>query len=288
MDRQILVITSLVMLAALTGCAPSPYELVEQGHDWQAAWEPVLEDDARQFAETVLVKLINDTLATYYGVTHVETYEFERIVYFEPKPDPNAWPQADSMYFRGGPRRVAEDIPEGVIASEEWVDRYALAQELSARCVVALAELKEIDIHSPTPFKVEVTVKITGRKRHAVASRTQRRPGPPDGYQYWTEGPMVGSHGLSWSYLLVPDELPGRPHEPGAGNLADEAAEKLGGTSPTAVALTFIYTVCYDLETEKWKPVMPSKPEEHRADFESLFWGSGISDEDRRVIYAPR
>ncbi|HDZ20676.1 MAG TPA: hypothetical protein ENH80_11020 [Phycisphaerae bacterium] len=297
--QTLLIIGTLIIASAVGGCASSPYEsaqhrydLAHRPRDWPAEWEPILENDAKAFIQAELVDKVNERLASYFGAPHVKVYEFERVVYFEPIPEPTTGPiPIPDVKYQSAPssRRTVTDIPEGVIASAEWTDRFALAQEMSYRCAIVLAEVKEIDLDSPTPFTVNVSVKLSGQKRHAVASQVHPPPRPPTGYRYWTRSPPPGGFlGMGGHAIYVPKELPGRPHEVGADSLADQAAEALAETVATPTAVTAILGVSYDIQTGQWGIVHTDESKAAALPAKTLSWDYGINSEGREKVYAPR
>ena len=307
MRKQTLLIGCLIILATLIiGCAPSPYEMVERRQTQLDEWKPILESDAWEFIETGLVRSVNERLASYSGVTHVKVYEFDRVVYFEyaePKPEsipgsdiiapearlsPNPGGPIDANVTSMGEPLIATHIPDGVIASDEWTDRYALAQEVSCRAKVVLAELKEVDPDSSTPFLVYVAVEITGQKRHAIAGQAQPLPVPPEDHRYWMERPIHGSFYGSGGYAIyVPPQLPGSPHEPGTDSLTDEAADKLAEEDPTSIVEKTVFEVAYDAKTSQWKIIGLAGNRPITLKAKSLSWGYGLGP-NQRTVYAPR
>ena len=285
----LLIPTALLATAAFApGCAEpaeSPYEVSQR-------WEVTLTADARAAAQEFADR-VDERLAAYRGAIYVDVQEFERVAFFEPKPapDPNGYevvPQARPYVFPDARRPIVAATPKGTVRSDEWTDRFALAQVLSVRCEVLSLHLTEVKPGSPTPFEAIVEFKLTGTRRSAVAGRAKPLPQPPEGYRYWTCGPWRSFFGFGGGVILVPDSLPGKPFEPGADELADEAVRLLKQTKPKPVDRIATGVLRYHSDTSTWRfggspDVKPARIHANRLDCYQ-----GIKDEDEDKVYAPR
>ncbi|MHC4561799.1 MAG: hypothetical protein ACYS8X_03390 [Planctomycetota bacterium] len=187
-----------------------------------------------------------------------------------------------------GPRPIVDYLPEGTIRSDEWTDRYALAQELSCRAEFGQAHLTKVDLGDPEPFDVTIEIRIIGTRRHARAAKTKALPTPPEGHRYWRGGPHGPSsfYATGGNFLSVPRSLPGEPHRPGTNPLADDAAALLAekGLSPVDLLTTVVYR--YSIKDDKWQFIKVTKTI-NLAAAAPFDWGNGLG-EDSVKVYAPR
>ena len=306
---RILATLVISCLALSAGCAESPYDAAQRRQRELAAnarreqqeqqreqekmerWEAILVADAMATFMPLLDEA-NENLRELDGVVYVDVQEYDRVVFFEKILDEQEvapYLAVSPAVSYEGDHAVITGEPEDTIPSE-WTDRFALAQEFSCRYEIGAADLI-VDLDSPTPFIVRISMKLVGTQRHAVAGQAAI-PEPPEGYTYWAD-PESSGHGWFGSsggpprFSVSPGVPPGQPHQPGRTPLADQAAEMLSAREPSPVDFNCLAVVFYDSQEAEWRV---DEPESGLITLgaRELSWSHGISDEHRHHVFAPR
>ncbi len=266
----------------------SPYDAARRERAKGRNWAATLIADATAVLQP-LIDEANEELNALDRVIYVDEREFERVVFFLERADgrcPEDSLGGDIDYVDG--RWVALVAPTETIRAE-WSDRFALAQVFSCQAEIVGAELTKIDFTSPEPFEVGFEVKVTGRRRHAIAGKPSPVPQPPGSYTYWR--PMHGGGGIFRRpipfHMRLP-KMPGAPHHAGQTELGYEAVKMLADVTPSMVGYTGTAILRYSTEEDKWAIAASEDTVAIDISAESLSWYHGIDEEYRGCVYAPR
>ncbi|MHC4562608.1 MAG: hypothetical protein ACYS8X_07545, partial [Planctomycetota bacterium] len=287
--------------------ADSPYDIARRNHPDHRVLSPAEQEDLRREWTDVAaprlreqlrtgLELANEELADCAGVTYVDVREFARSVHFQPV----STPITDE---RG--------VPTPATARKDWVDRFALAQQMSCRVELGRPRLVDVDLSSGQPFKAIVDVTLIGTGRHVIAGRPNPIPAPPQGHRYWSPPSdfdrsdyVVDATDLAilraafatdlailraaFSVFqdVFHDNMPGRPYVAGEDALADEAFALLGNVPVETIRETGRLTVLYCPTLKEWicHGTWDWETIPITAWPKSIEWQHGIAEEDRDKV----
>ena len=261
----------------IAGCPPA--QRVDQTDTTQAA-RPAPESPDEQGLRAFLQKAIakaNQEAAELDGQTFVEHCAFKRSIYFIPKPPP---PKQEPVRVevRDGnmvlvvppsrpppPLKIPEPVlshmpnqpqppPKGAVG-KHWVDRYAMAQQFSYRYSLESVGAIVKGQGESEAESAPVRIKLTARRRTAIAGDEKPIPEPPKGMKVWYPSPpwSFGSFGGGGTVReLKKIEMPPQAHREIKGPLAEEAVKKMQAVPEEVVAKTMNMTAHYSPEWQLW------------------------------------
>lgn len=229
--------------------------------------------DLGRFVEQAIAK-VNQEAASLDGKTFVEHLSIERAVYFVPKPPPPKRLEVKVERRNGKiilvlpplPEPPPEELPELTDEPEPppenavkkaWTDKYCLAQQYSYR--LKLKGIGPIALHDDwRKTDAEVRVKLTVRRRTAVAAKEKPIPKPPDGQEIWQPrwrwrlflfgkygGRVIGRE-------LKGLRMPGAATSEVHGALGEEAAKKMLARPEERMEKTFTLQAFYSQKSQLW------------------------------------
>lgn len=259
----------------IAGCPPA--HRVDQTGTTQAARpapEKPNEQDLRAFLQKAIAKA-NQAAAGLDGQTFVEHCAFKRSIHFIPKP-PAPKDGRARVEVRDGkivvvvpsrppppievPSTVLSDRPQpqpppkGAVG-KHWVDRYAMAQQFSYR--YSLESIGPIvkGQGASEPESAPVRIKLTARRRTAIAGDEKPIPEPPKGMKVWDPTRLwsphfFGSGGSTRELRKI--GMPPQARREIKGPLAKEAVKKMQAAPEEVVAKTMNMTARYWPKWQLW------------------------------------